>query len=63
MYDRASDPGETVNLAGAPEHAAIETRLRDAVLTWLLETSDVIPWTPDPRFEKSFIDVIKRARA
>ena len=24
--------------------------LKDRLLTWLLETSDVIPWKPDPRF-------------
>lgn len=60
LYDLVDDPGETVNLAGSPEHAAIEARLRDAVLTWLLETSDVVPWDPDPRFEPSLVAAIRR---
>ena len=60
LYDRQSDPGETVNLAGSADHADIEAEMKDAVLTWLLETSDVIPWTPDPRFEPSLIELFRR---
>ncbi len=62
LYDLVADPGETVNLAGRPEHAATEARLRDAVLGWMLETSDVIPWEPDPRFEPSFVELLGAAR-
>ncbi|MFH8734499.1 MULTISPECIES: sulfatase-like hydrolase/transferase [unclassified Streptomyces] len=49
LYHRAEDPHERTNLAGRPEHADVERRLHDAVLRWLVETSDVIPADPDPR--------------
>ncbi|MEL5955696.1 sulfatase-like hydrolase/transferase [Streptomyces sp. CLV115] len=49
LYDRTKDPREQTNLAGDPAHADIERRLHDAVLRWLVETTDVIPTTPDPR--------------
>ncbi|SEH02167.1 Arylsulfatase A [Nonomuraea solani] len=49
LYDREADPGELVNLAGRPEVADVEGRLRDAVLRWLLETADVLPLEPHPR--------------
>jgi arylsulfatase A-like enzyme len=52
LYDRQADPGETTNLAGLPAHEAVERELRDRVLEWLLETSDVIPWEKDPRFPR-----------
>lgn len=48
LYDRRADPDELDNLVGTrPE---LEHELRDRVMRWLVETSDVIPWTPDPRF-------------
>jgi arylsulfatase A-like enzyme len=50
LYDRAADPEETTNLAHLPEHASLLGDLRTRVLDWLADTSDVIPWTPDPRF-------------
>ena len=59
LYDRVADPGETTNLAGEPARAADERRLRDSVLTWLLGTSDVIPWERDPRFEPSLVELIR----
>ncbi|MFI5653364.1 sulfatase-like hydrolase/transferase [Streptomyces anulatus] len=49
LYDRAKDPRERTNLAGRSEYAAVEQRLRDALLRWLVETADVIPAEPDPR--------------
>ncbi|MEU1227983.1 sulfatase-like hydrolase/transferase [Streptomyces sp. NPDC005828] len=49
LYDRTKDPHERTNLAGAPAYADTERRLRDAVLRWLMETTDVIPAVPDPR--------------
>ena len=51
LYDRLADRQETTNLAGRPEHAEVERALRDRLLTWMLETSDVIPWQPDPRLD------------
>jgi arylsulfatase A-like enzyme len=50
LYDRGADPYETVNLAGTGEHAATEAALRNRLLDWFVETSDVIPWQADPRF-------------
>ena len=50
IYDRIADPAETTNLAHVPELAPGVSDLRVRVLDWLAETSDVIPWTPDPRF-------------
>ncbi|MEV8623746.1 hypothetical protein [Streptomyces sp. NBC_01268] len=49
LYDRTKDPRERTNKAGDPAHAVIERRLHDAVLRWLVETTDVIPTVPDPR--------------
>jgi len=34
LYDLASDPHERTNLAGRPEHAALEAELRRATLEW-----------------------------
>jgi len=34
FYDLEQDPHELCNRAGAPEHAAVETELRDALLAW-----------------------------
>lgn len=51
LYDRVDDRRETRNLSGLPEHAAVESALRDRVLNWLLETADSIPWEPDSRFD------------
>jgi arylsulfatase A-like enzyme len=52
LYDRVGDPRETVNLAGAPEHAAVQAELRERVLRWLLETSDLLPSRRDPRMDQ-----------
>lgn len=50
LYDRHTDPAETVNLAGRLEHAGLERRMEQALLAWQVETSDVIPPDTDPRF-------------
>ena len=52
LYARANDPGETRNLIDTPAGAAVARELRERTLSWLLETSDVIPWDRDPRFPK-----------
>lgn len=56
LYDRRADPADTTNLAADPAHAATVRRLRDEVLAWLVETSDVIPPTRDPRMEPAMVD-------
>ncbi len=50
LYDRLLDPGETVNLSGDREYSEIERALKDKVLEWLADTSDVISWQEDSRF-------------
>ena len=50
LYDRIADPAETANLINRPELVATAGELRDLLLGWLADSSDVIPWQPDPRF-------------
>lgn len=50
LYNRAADPHEIHNLAGLPEHAGRVAEMEKDVFRWLVETSDVLPWTKDPRF-------------
>ena len=40
LYDLADDPVERANLSGHPEYAAIESELKDTLLSWLTETDD-----------------------
>ncbi len=49
LYDRRADPHETINIAARTEHANTVTAMRERVLAWLAETSDVIGWELDPR--------------
>ena len=49
LYDRRADPAETVNVAGQPEVIVVEQTMKDALLRWEVETSDVIPFDADPR--------------
>ncbi|MEX5632652.1 sulfatase-like hydrolase/transferase [Parafrankia sp. FMc2] len=49
LYHRAEDPDERYNLAGRPEHADVEHRMSQALLHWLIATTDVIPADADPR--------------
>jgi arylsulfatase A-like enzyme len=50
LYDRKADPREFHNRSGEPAFAEQERALETRLLDWMLETSDVIPWEPDPRF-------------
>jgi arylsulfatase A-like enzyme len=49
LYDRAGDPRETTNLQGRAEFAEVERAMRERILAWSVDTSDVIPWKTDPR--------------
>lgn len=49
LYDRRADPGEVDNIAGRADLGTVEAELRDAVLRWMVETADVLPWDEDPR--------------
>jgi len=55
LFDRVTDPNETVNLAGSTDTVDVERDLKDRIFRWLFETSDVIPWTPDPRMEPALL--------
>jgi len=50
LYDRVADPAETTNLIDRPELADLAASLRSDLFGWLADTTDVIPWDPDPRF-------------
>lgn len=50
LYHRVTDPQERENLAQRPEYRQALTRLHNAMLTWLVDTADVIPAGEDPRF-------------
>ena len=52
LYNRAMDPGERHNLAGLPQHAATEAKMREVTFRWMVETSDCLPWKQDDRFPK-----------
>jgi hypothetical protein len=56
LYDRRTDPGETVNVARLPANEVVVRDLRGRVLRWLVETSDVIPSARDPRMEPALLD-------
>jgi arylsulfatase A-like enzyme len=63
LYARVDDPREVQNLAGDPVHAPVVAELSGRLLDWLQETSDVIPWEPDPRFEPALRDLVLGAGA
>ena len=42
LYDLRNDPGETVNLIAAAEHAAVRNELHDLLLAHLNETGDLL---------------------
>lgn len=52
LYQRSSDPAETTNLIDQAEMAAVAREMKDQIMAWLLESSDVIPWQADPRFPR-----------
>jgi arylsulfatase A-like enzyme len=56
LYDRVRDPRETTNVATEPGNAEVVTELRDRVLAWLVDSSDVIPPTRDPRMEAALVE-------
>ncbi|NJN82178.1 MAG: sulfatase-like hydrolase/transferase [Caldilineaceae bacterium] len=49
LYDRALDPRELQNVYGASDYTAIQRKLEQRILDWLVETSDVTPFDIDPR--------------
>jgi arylsulfatase A-like enzyme len=55
LYDRTHDPAETNNVARDPANAPISAGLRERVLAWLVDTSDVVPVERDPRMEPALV--------
>ncbi len=53
LYDLKNDEWEFNNLAGKPEMAEVETRLKDALAQWMKETAD---WAADPAKLKMLTD-------
>ena len=49
FYDLGSDPGETTNLINEPGSARSIDRLKERMLTWYMETCDVVPLASDQR--------------
>jgi arylsulfatase A-like enzyme len=49
LYDLRADPQETRNLIENPAYAEVALRLRERMLTWYMETCDVVPFDVDER--------------
>ncbi|MFB3891624.1 MAG: sulfatase-like hydrolase/transferase [Phycisphaerae bacterium] len=49
LYDLRADPRELDNRINDPALAPVLAQLRERMLTWFLETSDVVPHEPDRR--------------
>jgi hypothetical protein len=49
LYDLRSDPGETTNVIDHPAYSAVQSTLKDRLLTWYMETCDVVPRKSDLR--------------
>lgn len=49
LYDLVKDPQETNNVIHDPAYADIEKMLKDRMLTWYMETCDVVPRNTDRR--------------
>lgn len=48
LYDLARDPHEMNNLAGKPEHAAVERELKAALQEWMILSRDYLPLPVPP---------------
>ena len=53
LYDRVVDRAETTNLIVRPDLSDVATSMRDQLVGWLADTTDVIPWNPNPRFPET----------
>lgn len=49
FYDLVRDPQELDNQYGAPDQGQIQAEMERRLLDWLIQTSDVTPFTVDPR--------------
>ena len=49
LYDLQEDPQETRNIVTEPKAAVVLDELKDRLLTWYMETCDVVPFETDQR--------------
>ena len=50
LYDLTKDPDELINEIDNPDYTEILSGLKERLLTWYIETCDVIPFKTDARF-------------
>jgi arylsulfatase A-like enzyme len=50
LYDLKQDPQELHNIVNDPAYGDVLNRLRERLLTWYMETCDVVPRVEDSRF-------------
>jgi arylsulfatase A-like enzyme len=49
LYDLGQDPQETTNLVNDPQYAGILAKLKERLLTWYMDTCDIVPFETDKR--------------
>ena len=49
LFDLRADPEERVNLIDSPEHQDLRMEMERRLLTWYMETCDVVPHQVDQR--------------
>ncbi|MHA2006169.1 MAG: sulfatase-like hydrolase/transferase [Promethearchaeota archaeon] len=52
LYDMSNDPGELDSLINDPKYNGILLGLKERMLTWYMETCDVVPFETDWRFRR-----------
>ncbi|MFX1457513.1 MAG: sulfatase-like hydrolase/transferase [Promethearchaeota archaeon] len=52
LYDLNKDPSELYNVIDNPEYKSILFNLKERMLTWYVETCDVVPFETDWRFRR-----------
>jgi hypothetical protein len=52
LYDLRKDPDQIVNVAGRPEYAEIQRKLRARLEQWMKETGDPRATTDDDRWDR-----------
>ena len=45
LYDLVADPYELSNKYADPSHATLRAELKEQILQWLVQTSDITPWS------------------
>ena len=50
LYDLEKDPKELHNIIEDPSYAEDVQKMKNRMLTWYMETADIVPNRKDPRF-------------